>query len=277
MYRIIVSDLDETLLNSSKTVSDENRAAIRAAREMGVRFVPASGRGYRSMERTLRELDLYDRAGEYVISFNGGAITENRGNRLLHFRGLPFQEAEELYRRGMDYEVCIHVYTIDTVYVYNFLPWERDFLRGRMEVVEVQDRNLDFLRGQEIVKCLYMNTNHEYLTGIARDLSDITGDMDVSYSSNRYLEFNRKGVNKGSGLRRLAELLGVDMRDTIAIGDNYNDLTMIQAAGLGVGVGNTVGELKPLCDYVTAADYNHSAVAEVIRKFVLTQGGAERA
>ena len=269
MYRIIVSDLDETLLNSSKSVSDENRAAIRAAREIGVRFVPASGRGYRSMERTLHELDLYDRAGEYVISFNGGTITENRGNRLLHFQGLPFAEAEELYRRGLGYDVCIHVYTIDTVYVYNFLSWERDFLRGRMEVVEVQDRNLDFLRGQEIVKCLYMNTSHEYLTGIARELSDITGDMDVSYSSNRYLEFNRKGVNKGSGLRRLAELLGVDMRDTIAIGDNYNDLTMIQAAGLGVGVGNTVEELRPLCDYVTAADYNHSAVAEVIHKFVL--------
>ena len=104
---------------------------------------------------------------------------------------------------------------------------------------------------------------------IARDLSGITGDMDVSYSSNRYLEFNQKGVNKGSGLRKLAELLGVDMKDTIAIGDNYNDLTMIQAAGLGVGVGNTVEELKPLCDYVTAADYNHGAVAEVLRKFVL--------
>ena len=269
MYKIIVSDLDETLLNSDKSVSEENRAAIRAVRDMGVRFVPASGRGFRSMEKTLKELDLLDRAGEYVISFNGGAITENKGNRLLHFQGIPFSAAEELYRRGFQYDVCIHVYTIDTVYVYNFVQWERDFLKGRMEVTEIQERNLDFLKGQEIVKCLYMNTNHQYLEEIARDLSGITGDMDVSYSSNRYLEFNRKGVNKGSGLRKLAELLGVDMKDTIAIGDNYNDLTMIQAAGLGVGVGNTVEELKPLCDYVTAADYNHGAVAEVLHKFVL--------
>ena len=269
MYKIIVSDLDETLLNSSKSVSEQDKAAIRAVREMGVRFVPASGRGYRSMDKTLKELDLYGRAGEYVVSFNGGAITENHGNRLLHFQGIPFSAAEELYRRGFGYDVCIHVYTIDTVYVYNFTQSERDFLRGRMEVVEVQDRNLDFLRGQDIVKCLYMNTDHAYLEQIARDLSDITGDMDVSYSSNRYLEFNQKGVNKGSGLRKLAELLGVDMKDTIAIGDNYNDLTMIQAAGLGVGVGNTVEELKPLCDYVTAADCDHSAVAEVLHKFVL--------
>ena len=165
--------------------------------------------------------------------------------------------------------MCIHVYTIDTVYVYNFVQGERDFLKGRMEVVEVPDKTLDFLRGQEIVKCLYMNTDHAYLEKIARELSDITGDTDVSYSSNRYLEFNKKGVNKGAGLRKLAELLGVDMRDTIAIGDNYNDITMIEAAGLGVGVQNTVEELKPRCDYVTRATCDESAAAEVINRFIL--------
>ena len=269
MYRLIVSDLDETLLNDDKTVSEADRAAIRAVREMGVRFSPASGRGFRSMEKTLKELDLFDRPGEYVISFNGGAITENHGNRVLHFQGIPFSAAEELYRRGFQYDVCIHVYTIDTVYVYNYVDWERDFLKGRMAVTEIHERNLDFLKGQQVVKCLYMNTDHAYLEQIARDLSDVTGDMDVSYSSNRYLEFNQKGVNKGSGLRKLAELLNIDMKDTIAIGDNYNDLSMIEAAGLGVGVGNTVESLKPLCDYVTAADCNHSAVAEVLHKFVL--------
>ena len=269
MYRLIVSDLDETLLDADKKVSAENCAAIRAVRDMGVKFVPASGRGFRSMGNVLHALDLYDRAGEYVISFNGGAITENRGNRLLHFAGIPFDAAEELYRRSFRYDVCAHVYTLDTVYVRNFTQSERDFLSGRMEVTEIDERNLDFLKGQEIVKCLYMNTNHAYLEEIGHELSDITGDMDVSYSSNRYIEFNRKGVTKGSGLRKLAELLGVDMKDTIAIGDNYNDLAMIQAAGLGVGVANMVEELKPLCDYVTRANYNESAVAEVLHRFVL--------
>ena len=269
MYKLIVSDLDETLLNSDKSVTEENRAAIRAARDLGVKFVPASGRPYLSMNKTLKELDLFDRSGEYVISFNGGVITENRGNRLLHFEALPFALAEEFYRRAFRYDVCIHVYTLETVYVYNFVPEEREFLKGRMEVVETRERSLDFLKGQEILKCLYMNTNHAYLEGIARDLSDITGDTDVSYSSNRYLEFNRKGVNKGAGLRNLAALLGVDMRDTIAIGDNYNDMPMIQAAGIGAGVANTPPELQSFCDYVTTADYNHSGVAEVIRKFIL--------
>ena len=77
-----------------------------------------------------------------------------------------------------------------------------------------------------------------------RWFKDITGDLDVSYSSNRYIEFNHQGVNKGQGLKKLAELLHVDMKETIAIGDNFNDLSMIKVAGLGVGVQNTVEEMK---------------------------------
>ena len=67
------------------------------------------------------------------------------------------------------------------------------------------------------------------------DLKDITGDLDVSYSSNRYIEFNHQGVNKGQGLKKLADILGVDIKDTIAVGDNFNDLSMIKVAGLVLG------------------------------------------
>ena len=268
MYRLVVSDLDETLLNHDRRVSEEDKAAIARLRELGVKFVPASGRGYCSIDGTLRELGLYNAAGEYVISFNGGAITENHGHRLVHFAPMPFETADELYRRGLHYDVCIHVYTKDTVYVYNFFPDEQAYLAGRMEVTEVFEKNLDFLRGQEIVKCLYTNTDHAYLEGITRELSSLTGNLDVSYSSGRYLEFNPKGVTKGTGLRRLAELLHIDIRDTIAIGDNYNDMPMIEAAGAGAGVRNMVEELKAQCDYVTAASCDQSAVAEVIHRFI---------
>ena len=271
MYRIVVSDLDETLLRLDRTISPADREAIQRFRAMGGKFVPASGRGYTSVDTTLRDLDLYDAPGEYVISFNGGAITENRGHRMLHFQGIPFQAAEELYRRGQQYDVCVHVYTREMVYAWNLVQEEVDYLAGRMEIQEVFDRNLDFLRGQELVKCLYMNTDHAYLERIARDLEDITGDMDVSYSANRYLEFNQRGVNKGDGLRRLADLLGVDMRDTIAIGDNYNDLSMIEAAGLGACVGNAVDVVKAASGYVAHGTCDESGVAEILEKFVFSK------
>jgi hydroxymethylpyrimidine pyrophosphatase-like HAD family hydrolase len=93
--------------------------------------------------------------------------------------------------------------------------------------------------------------------------------MDVSYSSNRYIEFNRRGVNKGAGLLNLAMLLGIRQEETIAIGDNYNDLSMIRAAGLGVGVANTVPEMKNQCDVITRATHEDGAVAEVIETYIL--------
>jgi hypothetical protein len=269
MYKIIACDLDETLLKTDKTVSQKDKEAILKAKELGVKFVPATGRGFRTVAQTLQALDLYDMENEYVISFNGGAITENKGSKLLRFNGMPFERASQLFKRGLDYDVCIHVYTKDTVYVYNYRQEEINYLAGRMEVTEFFDDNIDFLKGQEIAKALYMNTDISYLNQIEQDLKDITQDVDVSYSSNRYIEFNHKGVNKGAGLLALAEMLGVKREETIAIGDNFNDLSMIKAAGLGVGVQNAAEGIKKDCDYITEATCNESAVAEVIHKFIL--------
>jgi hypothetical protein len=271
MYKIIACDLDETLIRTDRKISDEDKEAIKKANKQGVKFVLATGRGFNSVQGTLKELGLYDLEDEYVISYNGGAITENKGNRLLHFEGIPFELAEQFYKRGLDYDVCIHIYTKDMVYAYNYVQEEIEYLAGRQEVTEIFDRNIDFLKGQDIVKALYMNTDFAYLKKIENDLKDITRNIDVSFSSNRYIEFNHQGVNKGQGLLSLAELLGVKREETIAIGDNYNDLSMIKAAGLGVGVQNAVEGMKKDCDYITKATCNENAVAEVINKFVLNK------
>ena len=268
-YKIIACDLDETLLGPDRRVSPGNRDAIRRAREKGVRFVPATGRGFSSVQGVLRELGLYDMPGEYVLSYNGGAITENRGNRLLRFDGLSFAQAEALFRRGLEYDVCIHVYTREKVYVYAMTPNEEEHLRGRMAVETLETPNIEFLREEPIGKVLYNHTDLAYLGRIEGEIKDLTGELEVSYSSARYIEFNPRGVSKGNGLRRLAALLGVAREDTIAIGDNINDRSMILAAGLGVGVQNAVEEIRPCCDYITSAAYDQDAVAEVIEKFVL--------
>jgi len=269
MYKIIACDLDETLLNSDRIVSEQNVRAIKKASELGVKFVPATGRGYNSVKKTLEEIGLFDKENEYVISYNGGAVTENKGNKLLYFEGIPFELAKELYRRGKQYNVCTHVYTKDIVYIYRIFKEEIDYIYGRMEFKETLEDNIDFLAGQDIVKVLYVNTDYSYLKQIENDLKDLTKEIDISYSSNRYIEFNHKGVNKGKGLLFIAKLLGIKQEDTIAIGDNFNDLPMIRAAGLGIGVKNTVENMKPLCDYITNATNNENAIAEVIEKFIL--------
>jgi Cof subfamily protein (haloacid dehalogenase superfamily) len=270
MYKLVVCDLDETLISHDRTISQENIDAIKAASAAGVKFVPATGRGYNSVHDTLKVLGLDQKEGQYTISYNGGAITENCDEKLLYFQGITFEEAQALYRRGLQYEhICIHIYTPDQVWVRNFYPEERAYLAERQPCTEIYGDDIDFLKDKEIVKAIYMNEDYAYLKRIEGEIEDITGKMDVSFSSNRYMEFNRQGVSKGSGLERLCRLLQIDLKDTIAIGDNFNDLSMIQKAGLGIGTANTIPAMKGMCDALTQNGCDHSAVAEVIHNYIL--------
>ena len=276
LYRILACDLDETLISRDRSISVENIDAITQALRLGIKFVPATGRSFASVQTILKTLGLHDVAGQYVISFNGGVITENKDNRIISLRGISFELASDLFKAGLQYDVSIHVYTIDKLFIKNLTRNESDYIAGRMEAFEIFDQDLEFLKGQDIVKILYANPDFDYLQDIEVDLKALTDDVaTVSYSSNRYIEFNRLGVDKGSGLNLLADLLGIDMKATIAIGDNYNDLTMILGAGLGVGVQNTVEAIKSHCDYICQTDHNQSAVAEVINKFILKDYGSQ--
>jgi HAD superfamily hydrolase (TIGR01484 family) len=119
-YKLIACDLDETLLNDKHMIPQKNLDAITKAREeYGVKFVPATGRGYRGITRELKTLGLYDEAEEYTLSFNGGALTENKGNRIIAFKGLSFEKTKEIFTFGLSCDVCQHVYTKDTLYVFN--------------------------------------------------------------------------------------------------------------------------------------------------------------
>ena len=268
MYKMIVCDLDETLLSLDRTISKDNIEAIKKCIELGIKFVPCTGRGYTTVDNTLKDLGLYDLNDQYVISFNGSCITENKNSRIISFEGIGFDYASRLYKIGLNYDVCIQVYTKDQVYIYNLTEEENIYLANRMKVIEIDDDNIDFLKNEDIIKCLYMNTNIDYLNEIENDINKEFNDIEITYSSNRYIEFNKKYVNKGYGLNNLCELLNIDLKDVIAIGDNYNDLSMIKLAGLGVGIKNMPNAIKKNCDYISINDCDHSAVAEIINKFI---------
>lgn len=132
----------------------------------------------------------------------------------------------------MRYGVCMHVNTLGPVYLYNYVPEERAYIQGRMNIVETMEPTPDFLAGQTIVKIIYMSLDMSYLQRIEREMAEagLTDGLDVYYSGNRYLEFNAPGVNKGAGLLSLAARLGIAPEETIAAGDNSNDVSMIRAA-----------------------------------------------
>lgn len=275
MYKLLAIDMDETLLTTDKAVSKKNKEALLKADEMGVRIVLATGRGISIVQDTLKAIGFHDQENEYVISFNGGAVTENKDTQFLYQQGISFEFASALYKRGLAYDVSVQVYTLDDIFVYNYTEAERDFLEPEIQVTEIYEDNIDFLKDTQIMKVLFMNEDRQYLEQIEADLSDLAVHSDVSYSSNRYLEFNHKGVNKGAALAFLAEHLGISMSETLAIGDNFNDWPMFKVAGLSVGVANMVDELKSEVDYVSDKTNDEDAVAAIIEKFVFEPRKAE--
>lgn len=269
-YKIIACDMDETLLSSDASICRRNIEAIANAKAQGVKFVPCTGRGFRSVEGVLKTLNLFDEAGQYVIGFNGASITENKGHRSLFWDPIPFDLADRIYRKSASYGLCMHIYTRDTVYISDVTPDEEDFLRGRMAYVPTTEKTLDFLRGkEEVCKLIIMNTDYSRLQEIHAEMKPLLDDITVSFSSNRYIEFMHKGVTKGVALLKLAAMLGVQPEETMAIGDNINDIEMLQAAGLSVGVHNLNPLIRQYCSVVTDATNNDGAVGEAIETFVL--------
>lgn len=272
MYKLMLSDLDETLLVNHH-VPDFNIEAIKKARAKGLKFVPATGRAYNLISDILKEIGTYGQEGEYSICFNGGLIIENKNNRILNFRGLPFEQAKMLFEKAKNYDVCVLVFTLDMCYIYNA---DDDEVKRKIEqkasFMVMDDYDFDILKNKQIAKMLYQKKDMVYLKMIAQELKEFTqGQVAVSFSSNRYLEFNALGVDKGYGLCWLVDYLGIDINETIAIGDNYNDVEMIKAAALGVCVACGDNEIKELAQYVTKADYHQGAVKEVIEKFILEE------
>lgn len=269
-YKIIACDMDETLLSSDASICRRNIEAIANAKAQGVKFVPCTGRGFRSVEGVLKTLNLFDEAGQYVIGFNGASITENKGHRSLFWDPIPFDLADRIYRKSASYGLCMHIYTRDTVYISGVTPDEEDFLRGRMAYVPTAEKTLDFLRGkEEVCKLIIMHTDYSRLQEIHAEMKPLLDDITVSFSSNRYIEFMHKGVTKGVALLKLAAMLGVEPEETMAIGDNINDIEMLQAAGLSIGVHNLNPLIRQYCNVVTDATNNDGAVGEAIETFVL--------
>ena len=270
MYRIMFSDLDETLLVNHH-VPKVNQEAILKAREKGLKFVPCTGRAFNMIPEILKEIGTYDQEGEYSLCFNGGLIVENKNNEILHFKGLEFDIAKEIFENARNLDVCVLVFTLDCCYIFHEDENEIErkmAQKAKFEVIE--DYNLDFLKDEKIAKILYEKRDMDFLKSLETKLpQSIKESCSVAFSSGRYMEMNTKGVDKGCGMRWLVNYLGYDMDETIGIGDNYNDVEMIKTAKLGCAVACANDDIKELAQYVTEKDYDEGAVSEVIEKFIL--------
>lgn len=269
MYKAIFSDLDETLIVNHH-VPMMNREAIKKARQKGVRFVVTTGRSHLMIQEILKEIELYDLEDEYSLCFNGGLIVENKDNKIVRFKGISFEKTKMLYEMALPYDVCVIVFTLDHCYI--FRPDIAEVQRKidqKANFTVIHDHDLSVLKDQKIAKVLYAKRDMDYLKMIEKEITPhLKGEVDLTYSSNRYLEINPYGVSKGEALKWLSNKLGIAVEDTIAIGDNYNDVPMFEVAGLSACVNSATGDIKDICDYVCHNDYDRGAVKEVIDTFI---------
>lgn len=274
VYRLVVSDMDETFLDSNHAIPPANLRALRRMRELGVLFVPSSGRWYSSIMDNFpgeaREL----LEGSYVLSYNGGFINRVGDPEPLTTCGLSRACAEELYARGRELGLAMHINVADGhVFVPDADDDERAYLASISGVTHVNSKDhpdLSFLEGRDIVKILYVNRDFDALQELGASLAPVAERLgvEVTFSSKRYLEFMPAGVNKGTGLARLAEMLEIPLSEVIAVGDSANDLSMIQAAGLGVGVANVTDDVRPSCDVVLNTTGMDGAFEELVERFL---------
>jgi hypothetical protein len=272
MYKIILSDLDETLLVDHH-VPMVNREAIDRARKKEIKFVVSTGRAFNMINEILDEIGTNNLENEYSICFNGGLIVENKDAKVLYFNGIGFDKAKSLLEKSKKYDVCVLVFTLDCCYIFNADQNEVDRKieqKARFEVIE--DYDMDFLKNERIAKVLFERRDMDYLKKIKDEISkDYENEVSFTFSSNRYLECNAFNIDKGIGLKWLADYLNVPLEQCVAVGDNYNDLEMIEVAGLGACVASANDDVKSKSDVVLEKDYFEGAVAQLIDEYILEE------
>lgn len=275
MYKLIAIDLDETLFNAQHKIDDENKKAIALAIEKGIKIVPCSGRGPGFLGTLYDDLGINNEQ-EYSILCNGAIVIENHTSNIISCSPLAYEKALELFAFGRSKDLCVQIFTPDKVYVYFADEEEREVIKHFGDnIIFLDTDETAFLKDEVIIKVLFEKPDSlAYLQTLEEELKPLTeGHITVSFSSNRYLELNALGIHKGIGLLSLANHLGIDISETIGVGDNYNDLGLLEDAGLGVAVQNAIAPVKAIADVVTIADHNQSAIAEVIYEYVLPSYG----
>lgn len=267
-YKMIVLDLDDTLLLDDHTISPRTRKALMDAQEAGVKVVLASGRPTFAMRHIAKELEL-EKHGSFILSFNGAQITNCTTNERIFSSSLSPETAHELYAISKQEGVWIHTYVGDDIVTETDNAYTR--IEGEitgMQVVEV-DRFVEAVN-QPVVKVLMVETPEKMALLEKKLQQQLAGQLSVVRSKPFFLEFTEAGVNKGTSLHHLIQQLGVKQEEVIAVGDSYNDLAMIQFAGLGVAMGNAPDDIKEMADYVTETNSN-DGVAKVVENFILKE------
>lgn len=267
-YKMIVLDLDDTLLNDEHTLSKRNKESLMAAQELGVKVVLASGRPTFGMVSLAKELQL-DQYGSFILSYNGSKIIDATTNEELFNSTISSEMAHRLYDLSRREGVSILSYKDEAIVIEEpneYADIEATITGLPLQIVDQFKETIN----EPVVKAM-MLADPDVLVNVEQEMiKEVGEEVSVFRSKPFFLEFTALNVTKGTSLSQLTKKLGIAPEEVIAIGDSYNDITMIEFAGLGVAMGNAPDAIKEIANYVTDSN-NHDGVAKVVEDFILSK------
>ncbi|MEG2353533.1 MAG: sugar-phosphatase [Clostridium sp.] len=272
MYKLIALDIDGTLVTKKAKITEKNLLSIAEAKKKGVKIVLASGRPLNGLNRFLKELDLINK-GDYAVGFNGAIVQDTYTEEIITMTTLNIDCYKELYDISLKMGVNIHALTKVKVITPKINKYSQ--LEADLNGIEIEEISLENIGKEETIVKVMMIDDPILLDNVVANLSeDIKERYTIFKSAPYFLEFLHKDVNKWSGVFGLAHKLGIKTEEIICVGDEENDIHMIENAGLGVAMGNAVTKIKEVADYITLSN-EESGVAHVINKFILNKEDEE--
>ena len=266
--KILFTDLDDTLLKTDKSISDEDLKSIDRLINAGHKFVVATGRPFYSANKLCKEFGFI-RPGFYLVCSNGGVIYDYDKNEAIKRCTVSLDNVEHVFDLARKSGLHTHTYSDD------YVMSERETEELKMycskikmpyKVVESIPRDLPYAPPKMIIISF---DGRSVLKPFEKSLHPWIDDkMSTVFSSEYLLEILPPEATKGNGVRALCEYFDIPIANSICCGDEENDISMIDAAGVGVVMKNGTDLVKTHADYITEHTNNENAITEVINKFV---------
>lgn len=269
MIKLIALDLDGTLLNSQKKISDENKQAIKEAKAKGIHVVICTGRPIKAVKAILVELGLTSEQ-DYVITFNGGLVQVSATEEILFTKGHTKEDVLAIYEECTRVGLPVNPIDVDYVYV-------TDYPQNNPSLYEtVIKNNLTFVC-QDWQNFSTEHLFHKAVACCPEKLLDERMALFTETFKERFnlvksrpilLEILPKGIDKSTGLKEICRLLKIEPQQVMTLGDEENDLEMLTFAGYGIAMGNAIPMVKSAAKYITGTNDEHG-VAQAIRQYAL--------
>jgi len=265
-YKLIAMDLDGTLSNDQKIITEKTKVALMTAQNAGIRLALASARPSPGLFRERDVLRLQDHQG-ILMSYNGGRIVDAATGKVLFETSMDLDETKAVLRQLEKLPVTPILDDGVQFYVTDKNGYKVDYECRNNNMVCSEVGNLaDFLPFAPVK--ILMSVQPEALKEVQREIAAFLPEsLTVVQTAPFYLEVIPKIINKGQGIRDICQVLGITPAEVIAFGDAENDIPMLKAAGMGVAMGNATEAVKQAADMVTLTN-NEDGIAAALEKLI---------